>query len=60
MEVIQRDPRAQLILVGGDVPDVISGSEILGRRMMELFTRSFVGCKLSRRCALFSSSSAYY
>ncbi|MEZ7503837.1 glycosyltransferase family 4 protein [Flavobacterium sp. Arc2] len=37
-EVIKENPTAQLILVGRDVPDIISGSNSTWKMMQELFT----------------------
>lgn len=37
-EVIQKNPEAQLILIGKDVPDVISGNPSTWAMMQELFT----------------------
>jgi glycosyltransferase involved in cell wall biosynthesis len=37
-EVIQKNPEAQLILIGKDVPDVISGNSSTWAMMQELFT----------------------
>lgn len=37
-EVIQKNPEAQLILIGKDVPDVITGNPSTWKMMQELFT----------------------
>jgi hypothetical protein len=46
--------------VGRDVPDIISGSGSTWKMMEAIYKGSFVECKLSRKCTLFSNSSAYY
>jgi glycosyltransferase involved in cell wall biosynthesis len=37
-EVVQKNPEAQLILVGKDVPDIVSGLDSTWQMMQELFT----------------------
>jgi glycosyltransferase involved in cell wall biosynthesis len=37
-EVVRKNPKAQLILVGKDVPDIISGNASIWKMMQQLFT----------------------
>jgi hypothetical protein len=48
MKLLKENPAAKLILVGRDVPDIISGSNSTWEMMKGLFSRSIAECNLFR------------